>query len=100
MTVYHYTNWPPRAFAGGLLPGSSATDYDGWTSESASVGLGIVPPTLVYPVTFDPVQVRFTVDVVPPNKFGAGGLIEYYFPNGTPRCSVGHPKSVPTVELD
>ena len=96
MTVYHYTTAGPENFVNGLLPGSSATDHPGLTAESASVGLGITPPTLVYPVTFDPKVTRHIIDVVPPNKYGLGGLTDYRFPSGTPPGSVGPPRPVPS----
>jgi hypothetical protein len=80
----------------GLLPGSSATDHPALTAESASVGLGIPPPTLVYPVTFDPQTTPYYTSGVRENKYGAGGLNQYYFPNGTPPGSVGPPRPVPS----
>lgn len=50
ITVFHYTTAGPASFVNGLLPGGSATDHPFLTAESASVGLGIPPPSLVYPV--------------------------------------------------
>lgn len=99
MTVYHYTTFPPNSFVNGLLPASSATDYPGLTAESASAGLGIPPPTLVYPVTFNPQTTRLIMGVVPGNKYGPGGLVAYYFPNGTPAGSVGPPTPVPSFKV-
>jgi RHS repeat-associated protein len=96
ITVFHYTTAPPSAFVIGLLPGSSATDHPALTAESASVGLGIPPPTLVYPVTFDPQTTPYYTSGVRENKYGAGGLNQYYFPNGTPPGSVGPPRPVPS----
>jgi RHS repeat-associated protein len=96
MTVFHYTTAPPDAFVIGVLPGSSATDHPALTADSASVGLGIPPPTWVYPVTFDPQTTTYVPSIVAPNKYGGGGLTEYYFPNGTPPGSVGPPRPVPS----
>ena len=97
MTLYHYSSSLEVHFANGLLAGSSATNYPGYTAESASAGLGIPPPSFVYPVTFDPANtIVIGPMIVPPNRYGPGGLIEYYFPNGTPKGSVGLPSSVPS----
>ncbi|HEV8429596.1 MAG TPA: RHS repeat-associated core domain-containing protein [Pyrinomonadaceae bacterium] len=98
ITVYHYTTVGAQSFASGLWPGSSATDHPWLTAESASVGLGIPPPTLVYPVTFDRQTTRYIMRVVPPNRYGAGGLTEYYFPAGTSPGTVGVPVPVPSFK--
>jgi RHS repeat-associated protein len=99
ITVFHYTTSGPELFVNGLWPASSATDHGALTAESASQGLGIPPPTLVYPVTFDPKQTLYLPGVVPPNRYGPGGLTEYYFPRGTPPGSVGIPRPVPSGKI-
>jgi hypothetical protein len=95
ITVYHYSTSGQDSFAGGLWGGSSATDNEGYTSDRASGALGIPEPTMVYPVTIDPRKTTMTVGVVPPNRYGPGGGVDYYFPNGTPPGSVGPGRPVP-----
>jgi hypothetical protein len=93
---YHYSTYPPAMFAGGLWSGSSATTISGLSAEEASAGLGIPLPIYEYPITVDPnvTPVEYP-GLVPPNRFGPGGLPELYFRFGTPPGSVGVPRLVP-----
>jgi RHS repeat-associated protein len=96
ITVWHYTT-NPNLTGSGLLPGSSATDNPNYTSESASQLYGIPPPTLVYPVTYDPVVTPMR-DESPVGRgaWGPGGGTDFYFPLGTPTGSIGPPRPVPS----
>ncbi len=95
-TFYHYTTATPENFVNGMLPGSSATTRGDLYSNQASQGLGIPPPSLVYPVTINP-KVTTVIDGgdVDSSRRYPGGLPQVYFPNGTPPGSVGPPRTVP-----
>lgn len=96
VTYYHYTTSGPESFVSGLWSGSSATTRPDLHSMQASQGLGIIPPTLVYPVTIDPRVTPVTpVSIVGSSNRYAGGLPEVFFPQGTPPGSVGPPRQVP-----
>jgi RHS repeat-associated protein len=76
-TLYHYS---AVHFTGKVWPGSFYTSIPGLTSAQASAGLGIYPPLYQYTVQLPTAGLIYNPSVAP-NRYGPGGLPEYFSPS-------------------
>jgi len=51
---YHYSQYPPESFSGGLFPPAWVTPLGNLDSKSAMFGFGIAPPLYQYTFQIDP----------------------------------------------